>query len=555
MRVAHPPFYIHFNSKKKIMQVKEIMLADICPSTLNPRKTFDQESLNELSQNIKENGLVQPITVRKAPKESGKKYEIVCGERRFRASCIAGLETIQAIVRNDLDDKQAFAAMIIENLQRKDVDPMEEAAAFSKLYNDKTMKVKEIAKMLGKSTSYVISRINLSNIIPEFVKLMQDGTLYLVHLLDICKLTKAQQETLYNAKFTPESIERWVRKILPMEVLHAWIDECVMKYLDTARFSLLDESFSCGKNCEGCPLNTKNKPEEYNEKRDRCMNPSCFNKKTQEFIFREAKESGLPCIFKGQNCEEIIKAAKAFGIEPLDYTKRLYVYLPIEPDKSKFSDMEAYKIRKENFDKIKAVFDSNLKDGTTEKVYEICYAGKLSGEIKYTYSVPVGKDEKETADTKAKITEGKQMLVRYQEQARQEIVEEQRTTLAKSEYSKLNTPLSAEETKVFHAVMMKFIPQSFKKELGIEWSNDSDCFKKNVAVIEKNRNAIKREFIKTILSEKSVCYSHDLAGMLGMLMEIQFPNDFAEISKKANENCKKKTAEMTKYIEQLKNKQ
>lgn len=537
------------------MQVKEIMLADICPSTLNPRKTFDQESLNELSQNIKENGLVQPITVRKAPKESGKKYEIVCGERRFRASCIAGLETIQAIVRNDLDDKQAFAAMIIENLQRKDVDPMEEAAAFSKLYNDKTMKVKEIAKMLGKSTSYVISRINLSNIIPEFVKLMQDGTLYLVHLLDICKLTKAQQETLYNAKFTPESIERWVRKILPMEVLHAWIDECVMKYLDTARFSLLDESFSCGKNCEGCPLNTKNKPEEYNEKRDRCMNPSCFNKKTQEFIFREAKESGLPCVFKGQNCEEIIKAAKDFGIEPLDYTKRFYVYLPMEPDKSKFTDMDAYKTRKENFDKVKSVFESNLKDGTTEKVYEICYAGKLSGEIKYTYSVPVGKDEKEATDTKAKITEGKQMLVRYQEQARQEIIEEQRTTLAKSEYSNLNTPLSAEETKVFHAVMMKFIPQSFKKELGIEWSNDGDSFKKNVAVVEKNRNAIKREFIKTILSEKSVCYSHDLAGMLGMLMEIQFPNDFAEIAKKANENCKKKTTEMTKYIEQLKNEQ
>lgn len=535
------------------MQVKEIMLADICPSTLNPRKTFDQESLNELSQNIKENGLVQPITVRKAPKESGKKYEIVCGERRFRASGIAGLETIQAIVRTDLDDKKAFAAMIIENLQRKDVDPMEEAAAFSKLYNDKTMKVKEIAKMLGKSTSYVISRINLANIIPGFVKLMQDGTLYLVHLLDICKLTKEQQETLFNAKFTPECIERWVRKILPMDVLHSWIDECVMKYLDTARFSLLDESFSCGKNCEGCPLNTKNKPEEYNEKRDRCMNPTCFNKKTQEYIFREAKQSGLPCVFKGQNCEEIIKAAKEFGLDLQDYTKRCYVYLPMEPDKEKFTDMNAYKARKESFDKVMAVFESNLKDGTTEKVYEVCYAGKLSGEFKYSYSVPEGKDEKEATDIKTKISEGKQMIARYKEQAKQEIIEEQRNTLGKSDYSKLNTALSAEETKIFHAVMMKFIPQSFKKELGIEWSNDDTSFKKNVAIIEKNRNAIKREFVKSVLSEKSVCYSHDLAGMLGMLMETQFPTDFAEIAKKADETCEKKTAEMQKYIEELKN--
>lgn len=537
------------------MQVKTISLADICPSSLNPRKTFDQESLKELADNIKENGLIQPITIRKAPKESGKKYEIVCGERRYRASLLAGMEEIQAIVRTDLDDKQAFAAMIIENLQRKDVDPIEEAAAFSKLTKDKTMKVKEIAKMLGKSSSYVISRINLSNIAQQYIDLMRDGTLYLVHLLDICKLTKGQQETLYMEKFTPECIERWTRKILPMDVLHEWIDECVMKYLDTARFSLLDESFSCGKNCEGCPLNTKNKPEEYNEGRDRCMNPSCFNKKTQELIFREAKRSGLPCIYKGDGCEDIIKAAHDAGIELKDYTKRSYVYPLVEPDKTKFSDEENYRVRKENYDKAKAVFDSNLADGTTEKVYEVCFSGKLSGEIKYSFMAPKGASEEEiknAIDKKAKISESKTMIQRYKEQAKQEITEGYRETLAKSEYSKLNTPLSADETKIFHAVLMKFVPQDFKKEIGIEWENTETSFKKNVAIIEKNRNSIKREFIKAILSERSVCYSHDLAGMLGMLMEKQFPNDLGEITQKAMDVCAKKTAEMEKYIETLK---
>lgn len=537
------------------MQVKTISLADICPSSLNPRKTFDQESLKELADNIKENGLIQPITIRKAPKESGKKYEIVCGERRYRASLLAGMEEIQAIVRTDLDDKQAFAAMIIENLQRKDVDPIEEAAAFSKLTKDKTMKVKEIAKMLGKSSSYVISRINLSNITQGYIDLMRNGTLYLVHLLDICKLTKGQQETLYMEKFTPECIERWTRKILPMDVLHEWIDECVMKYLDTARFSLLDESFSCGKNCEGCPLNTKNKPEEYNEGRDRCMNPSCFNKKTQEFIFREAKRSGLPCIYKGYGCEDIIKAAHDAGIELKDYTKRSYVYPLVEPDKTKFSDEENYRVRKDNYDKAKAVFDSNLADGTTEKVYEVCFSGKLSGEIKYSFMAPKGASEEEiktAINKKAKISESKTMIQRYKEQARLEITEGYRETLAKSEYSKLNTPLSADETKIFHAVLMKFVPQAFKKEIGMEWENTETSFKKNVAIIEKNRNSIKREFIKAILSERSVCYSHDLAGMLGMLIEKQFPNDLGEITQKAMDVCAKKTAEMEKYIETLK---
>ena len=537
------------------MQVKTIPLADIRPSTLNPRKTFDQESISELASNIKENGLIQPITIRKAPKESGKKYEIVCGERRYRASLLAGMEEIQAIVRTDLDDKKAFAAMIIENLQRKDVDPIEEAAAFSKLVKDKTMKVKEIAKMLGKSSSYVISRINLSNITQGYIDLMRDGTLYLVHLLDICKLTKEQQETLFLEKFTPECIAGWTRKILPMDVLHDWIDECVMKYLDTARFSLLDESFSCGKNCEGCPLNTKNKPEEYNESRNRCMNPSCFNKKTLEFVLREAKQSGLTCTFKGQGCEDYINAAKKVGIELKDYTERSYVYPPLEPDKTKFSDEDNYRVRKANYDKVKAVFDSNLADGTTEKVYEVGFFGKLSGEIKYTFKVPDGatnEEVKNATDIKAKISESKQQIQRYKEQAKQEITEGYRETLAKSEYSKLNTPLSADENKIFHAVLMKFIPQDFKKEIGLEWENSGSSFKKNTETIEKNRNSIKREFIKAILSERSVCYSHDLAGMLGMLMETQFPNDLGEITKKVMNSCDKKTSEMKKCIETLK---
>ena len=197
------------------MQVRNIPLTDICPSNLNPRKTFDQESLNELAENIKENGLIQPITVRKLPKGSDHKFEIVCGERRYRAVTIAGMEEIPCVVR-ELDDKQAFAAMIIENLQRKDVDPMEEAAAFSKLYTDGTMKIAEIAKMLGKSSSFVTSRIQLNNIIPEFEALMRNGTLYLVHLLEICKLTQDQQKVLYENCFSEACIARLTQKILKL---------------------------------------------------------------------------------------------------------------------------------------------------------------------------------------------------------------------------------------------------------------------------------------------------------------------------------------------------
>ena len=186
------------------MQVRNIALSEIIPSELNPRKTFNQEELEELAQSIKENGLIQPITLRKIGNKKDSKYEIVCGERRFRACQLIGTKDIQAVVK-ELNDKQAFACMIIENLQRKDIDPMEEAAALNRLYAEGTITVVEMAKMLGKSTSFVSGRIQLHNTIEPFVKLMRDGVLVLTHLLDICKLPAEQQQTLYDSCFTEEA--------------------------------------------------------------------------------------------------------------------------------------------------------------------------------------------------------------------------------------------------------------------------------------------------------------------------------------------------------------
>ena len=491
------------------MQVRNIPLTDICPSNLNPRKTFDQESLNELAENIKENGLIQPITVRKLPKGSEHKFEIVCGERRYRAVTIAGLEEIACVVR-ELDDKQAFAAMIIENLQRKDVDPMEEAAAFSKLYTDGTMKIAEIAKMLGKSSSFVTSRIQLNNIIPEFEALMRNGTLYLVHLLEICKLTQEQQKVLYDNCFSEACIARWTQKILKLEILHEMIDEHVMSFLDTAPFSLADGSFACGKDCEGCPFNTKNKPESYKDSaRPRCMNAVCFKQKAQEFVFRTAKALDIPIVYQGSKDDAIVQAAEAYGLKLTDMTNRSYVLCPKEPDRASFSDEEFYEKRMQAYRHVKAIFDSNIEDGCVVKVYEICYDGKLSGEFKYAYSIPADAETKsevaESDDRHEQITKLKDVLLKTQERQAEELVEKKREALETSDYSSKNTTLSGEEQRIFHAVLLKRLPQSFKKSLGLEWENTEDWFEKSAQIIEANRNAIKREYIKTVLGEKSVC--------------------------------------------------
>jgi len=543
----------------QVASVRNIPLTDITPSSLNPRKTFDQEALMELADNIKENGLIQPITVRKMPKGSDTRYEIVCGERRYRASQIAGMTEIQCIIK-ELDDKKAFAAMIIENLQRKDVDPMEEAAAFHKLYTEGTMQVKEIAKILGKSSSYVVSRIQLNNVLPEYLPLLRNGNIYLNQLIEIAKLTKEQQEVLFRDCFTEASIARWPIKYITIDILHQWIDEHVMQYLDTATFPLGDASFSCGKDCEGCPFNTKNKPESYGDTaRPRCMDMKCFRQKAQENVFRIAKGLDMPIVYQGEGNEEIVKAATEYGLKLQNMTGRSYALCPVEPDKASFSDEEVYEKRMDNYRHVKAIFDSNIADGNLQQVFEVCFDGKLSGEYKYAYSIPEGvtdSDDIAASDlTKEQITKLKDSLLKTEEREHEELVERKRQALADSAYSTSNAVLTAEEQRLFHAALVKRLAPDFKKMIGLEWSNTEDWYQQAAKVIEEHRNAIKREFIKAMLGEKSVCFAHDLQGMLDALMTEAMPETNGDITKEVSKKYASQREKIQADIDKLNGKE
>ena len=174
------------------MEIKQIPLTVVTPSPMNPRKTFEQEGLQELADNIEKQGLLQPITVRpihdlsKFPDAEGTpEYEIVCGERRYRAFRIlsakwSGIDVvapkgasynrfteISAIIR-EMTDREAKEAMITENLQRKDVDPIEEAASISELL-EMGYTAEEVAHRIGKSIPFVRNRVKLNSLVPELM--------------------------------------------------------------------------------------------------------------------------------------------------------------------------------------------------------------------------------------------------------------------------------------------------------------------------------------------------------------------------------------------------
>lgn len=138
------------------------------PSKFQPRKHFDEESLRELANSIKKSGIIQPIVVRKDSNDDG--YEIIAGERRWRASKIANLDSAPVIIK-DLSDKECLEVSIIENIQRQDINPIEEGEAYKKLIDEFSYTHEELASAIGKSRSHITNMTRMLSL-PYSVKMM-----------------------------------------------------------------------------------------------------------------------------------------------------------------------------------------------------------------------------------------------------------------------------------------------------------------------------------------------------------------------------------------------
>ncbi len=175
--------------------VVDINLDEIRPNPYQPRKTFDEHALNELAKSIDQNGVFQPIIVR----ESVNGFEIIAGERRFRASKIANKETIPAIIR-PLSESGMMEIAVLENLQREDLTPLEEADAYQTLISKLNLTQEQVSQRLGKSRPYIANYLRLLNLPESTKQLVQSGT-----------LSMGQARTLLSLK-DPDQIEQLAQK-------------------------------------------------------------------------------------------------------------------------------------------------------------------------------------------------------------------------------------------------------------------------------------------------------------------------------------------------------
>jgi ParB family chromosome partitioning protein len=194
----------------------EVSVKLIKPNPFQPRRVFDQEAIDELARSIKQYGVIQPIIVRRSPEG----YDLVAGERRWRASQLAGLAAIPAVVR-DYTDSEMTEIALIENLQRKDLNSLEEAAAFQRLMSEFGLTQEEVARKIGRSRSMVANMLRLLNLQPEVQEYVSRGTLSMGQarpLLAVedpaiqCEAARIIIEEDLNARDSEELVKRLCNK-------------------------------------------------------------------------------------------------------------------------------------------------------------------------------------------------------------------------------------------------------------------------------------------------------------------------------------------------------
>ncbi len=178
-----------------------LSIASIVTNPDQPRKSFDETQLSELSDSIKQNGVLQPILVRK----KGDKYEIVAGERRYQASKLAGLKEIPAIVR-DIDDAEVFQLALIENLQRSDLTPIEEARGYRQLLDTKGLTQEGLAKILSKSRSAIANTLRLMDLPQEVQDMMEEGQITAGHARAILAVPSEEGRIKLAQKVVAENL-------------------------------------------------------------------------------------------------------------------------------------------------------------------------------------------------------------------------------------------------------------------------------------------------------------------------------------------------------------
>lgn len=304
-------------------QFDHLRLAAIVPSLTNPRKTFDAAKLAELAASIKASGVHQPILVRPLPGSrlqdtfdihrtgglsARPTHEIVSGERRYRACVLAGLATIPALIRN-MTDTQVLEAQIVENLQRDDLSELEEAEGYEHLCQATGLRKEDVGAKIGKSRSYVYSRLKLLDLSFESKQALRAGSIDASRALLIARIPDSALQSKALAYATTAS--GYLDESPSVRALQTWLQQNVMLRLDSAPFDITSTQLCIDAgSCKVCPKRTGANPDLFADVSgaDICTDPPCYQKKEEAHrarIVAQAEAKGMRVI-DGKEAQEVM---------------------------------------------------------------------------------------------------------------------------------------------------------------------------------------------------------------------------------------------------------
>ena len=536
-------------------EVKKININDIHTSPMNPRKTFDEGAIAELAASIKQHGLLQPITVRPHTSTDANacgNYEIVMGERRYRAwkhnmSDPKFPMEIPCIVR-EMNDEEALDAMITENLQRKDVDPIEEAFAFGQ-YVAIGKTVEELALRFGKSKRFIQERIKLNELLPELRQWVTKGWMNIGAAMHICKLTEDEQRQFFEG-YTKEEVGDDTDPITKQDAID-FTDDLFMT-IDRAAWDK-DFTGSCGTTCEKCPFNNANVGCLFYEMKPHdatCTSRERWDKKRHSWLLNMVEENADVLVKYGEDLETGKTVVVA---EPSSYyADRNPEYEPlIERIKemgfevvSKDDYFERWSSYQEGDERLQEKLDNN-------EVYRCLVVEQAwrGTEVHVRYYLFKKQGTEESGDE----VQAMRLVNEYKENQRKSastLASKLRDILRDMEPTELSTePLNQTESLVLMTLILKKCSYQLRNALNINSTYSPEPQVLNYAKAHAEQvHQICRDFLREELSSAGVEYNTDMQVCQSMLLQEWAKEKAEEMS---TDNAMRLAKKQDKIEEQL----
>lgn len=530
-------------SQTAVKNIVSVALADIQPSNYNPRKNFDEKSLAELADSIRQQGVLQAIEVRPIAEN---RFEIVFGERRYRASQIAGLEEIPAVIL-DISDETAEEMAVTENLQRKDVTPIEEANAYQKLIESGHHDVQSLAVQFGKNESYIRTRLKFVSLIPEIAQLLEQDELTISVATEICRYGEDIQHDIYEKHLKEGLLYNSWRGMKASEVA---------KNIERSYTTDLKRYFFDKTVCLSCPHNTNNMMLFCEEGScGNCANRKCLEEMNASYLAEKAiqlmeqRPLALLCRdFYGCN-EKVVEqlVASGFEVEKLSVRPADYPEEPEAPDMEDYENDEEYAEAYKEYEKELSEYKEECEDVNRRSeageitLYvtighndiSLCYVENaqvqaVTGEAQETVVSPIEKLEKQDK--------------RNKEIAQEKTVEDTKKQIL--EVDMTETKFGADEDRMIYFFMLPFLRKEHFEAMGIEtketyyYLKDEDKMNIIANLTAKQKAIIRRDFL--ISNFKNASGSNATASLLLDFAKKHMPDQLAGIQNGHNEVYEKR---------------